>query len=137
MKKHLKTRFSVSMPQDIVDAIDSLVSRKGFPSRSQAIAELLRSHLVSDGAEQPETRIAGTITLVYDHHKRNLTSTLTDIQHDYHELICSVLHVHVDHHVCMEVLAVRGPSGRIRELSDRLITTKGIQHGRLAVTRIG
>ncbi|MDD2454974.1 MAG: nickel-responsive transcriptional regulator NikR [Kiritimatiellae bacterium] len=137
MKNKLKTRFSVSMTPDLADALDTLVSSKGFPSRSQAIAEILRAHLAAAGAENPDTRIAGTITLVYDHHKRNLTATLTDIQHDYHEMICSVLHVHVDHHVCMEVLAVRGRSGLIRELSDRLITTKGVQHGRLAVTRIG
>ncbi len=137
MKNQLKTRFSVSMTPDLAEALDELVSRKGFPSRSQAIAEILRAHLAATGAEASDTRIAGTITLVYDHHKRNLTATLTDIQHDYHDLICSVLHVHVDHHVCMEILAVRGRSGRIRELSDRLIATKGIQHGRLAVTRIG
>ena len=137
MKNNLKTRFSVSMTPDLAEALDAMVSSKGFPSRSQAIAEILRAHLPAAGSEKPDTIIAGTVTLVYDHHKRNLTANLTDIQHDYHDLICSVLHVHVDHHVCMEVLAVRGHSGRIREMSDRLITTKGVQHGRLAVTRIG
>lgn len=136
MNNTRKTRFSVSMTPDLAETLDAMVSSKGFPSRSQAIAEILRAHLAASGAEKPDTLIAGTVTLVYDHHKRNLTANLTDIQHDYHDLICSVLHVHVDHHVCMEVLAVRGRSGRIREMSDRLITTKGIQHGRLAVTRI-
>ena len=137
MKNKPKTRFSISMTQDLADALDALVSRKGFPSRSQAIAEILRAHLTASAAENPDARIAGTITLVYDHHKRNLISNLTHIQHDYHDLICSVLHVHVDHHICMEVLAVRGRAGSIRELSNRLITAKGILHGRLAVTRIG
>lgn len=136
MKQDTKTRFSLSIAPELVDELDGLVARCGYPSRSQAVSEIIRERLTESQAEAPRTRIVGTVTLVYDHHKRNLSAQLTEIQHGYHELIRSVLHMHVDHDVCMEVLAVCGPSELIREMADRLITTKGVLHGKLAVTSI-
>lgn len=136
MRQDTKTRFSLSIAPELADALDVLVQQKGYPSRSQAVSEIIREHLVEHQSDHPHVEIVGTITLMYDHHKRNLTSALTDIQHGDHALIRSVLHVHVEHSLCMEVLAVCGPSGRVREMADRLITTKGIQHGRLTVTSI-
>jgi len=131
-----KTRFSVSIAPGLIKELDDLVAARGFPSRSQAMAEIIQEHLTEVKAEPPDAEIVGTVTLVYDHHKRNLSTLLTEIQHDCHELIQSVLHVHVDHCVCMEVLAVSGPSASIRKMADRLIATKGVQHGKLAVTQI-
>jgi len=75
--------------------------------------------------------IAGTITLVYDHHKHGLQEALTDFQHDHHDSIVSSLHVHLDHHNCLEVLVVRGPAADIRRMADRLIGAKGVKHGKL------
>ena len=91
----------------------------------------------SIGREVGGGEIAGTITLVYDHHKRDLQSKLTDIQHDHEGLIISVLHVHLDHHNCMEVLAVRGRADAVRKLADGLIAVKGVKHGKLTVTTTG
>jgi len=136
MKSDTKTRFSLSISPELADALDVLVQQKGYPSRSQAVSEIISEHLAGHHADAPHAQIVGTVTLMYDHHKRNLTASLTDIQHDYHELIRSVLHVHVDHSLCMEILAVCGPSARVREMADRLITTKGVHHGRLTVTSI-
>ena len=126
-------RFSVSMPGDLVDQIDGLVSTRGFANRSQALTEMARAHLVERQAEQGRQEIAGTITLVYDHHKRDLQAMLTDIQHDHQELIVAAMHVHLDHHRCLEILTVRGQTLRIRELADRLLAVRGVTHGRLTV----
>jgi CopG family nickel-responsive transcriptional regulator len=131
-----KTRFSISISPALASELDGLVARCGFPSRSQAVSELIRERLAERQADAPQAVIVGTITLMYDHHKRNLNADLTEIQHDYHELIRSVLHVHVDHCLCMEVLAVCGPSARVREMADRLIATKGVQSGKLAVSSV-
>ena len=81
--------------------------------------------------------IAGTITLVYDHHKQHVQSTLTEIQHDHHGLIISSIHVHLDHHNCLEVLVVRGQAGLIKKIADALIAAKGVKHGKLTVTTTG
>jgi len=130
-------RFSVSMPGDLLAQLDDVMQRRGLANRSHAVTEMVRAYLVEHHARESAHEIAGTITLVYDHHKRNLLSLLTDIQHDHGGLIISTLHVHLDHHHCLEVLAVRGPARSIRDLADRLLAAKGVKHGKLSVTTTG
>ena len=131
------SRFSLSMPTDLAHQLDALVKAKGFANRSQAVAELVRNRLVEWHAEAGDHEIAGTITLVYDHHKQHVQGLLTEIQHDHGDVIIATLHVHLDHHNCMEVLAVRGRAVAVRRMADRLIAAKGVRHGRLTVTTSG
>ena len=98
---------------------------------------MVSAHLVEHHGEEGDHEIAGTITLVYDHHKRNVQALLTDIQHDHQEVILSTLHVHLDHHNCMEVLAVRGKAVTVRLVADQLIAARGVKHGKLTVTTTG
>jgi CopG family nickel-responsive transcriptional regulator len=130
------TRFSVSLPVELARQLDAMASEKGYSNRSLAIADMVRAQLVehqSGAAEQ----IAGTITLLFDHHKPRLQSLLTDVQHDHTDVIVSTLHVHLDHDNCLEVLVVRGDAAEIRALADALIAAKGVKHGRLTVTATG
>ena len=117
-------------------------------AKSSTCAVPLRQPLSSRGRHDPrrpgrppqnlgENEIAGTITLVYDHHKQHVQATLTDIQHDHHEVIISTLHVHLDHHNCLEVLVVRGKAATIKKIADELIAAKGVKHGKLTVTSSG
>jgi CopG family nickel-responsive transcriptional regulator len=137
MKRTSLRRFSLSMPADLLDQLDAMCSAKGYESRSQAIADMVRGHLVEHRAQTGAREIAGNVTLVYDHHKRNIQSLLTGIQHDHGDLIVATMHVHLDHYNCMEVLAVRGPARAVRALADRLIAVKGVKHGKLTVTTTG
>lgn len=131
------TRFSVSLPTSLAENLDLMVLQKGFESRSNAIAEMVRDRLVEHHEQNSSREIAGTITLVYDHHKRNLQEILTNIQHDHHERIISSMHVHLDHDNCLEVLVVRGKPREIRSIADNLIAAKGIKHGKLTITTTG
>lgn len=131
------SRFSVSIPSDVVRRFDQVSKARGYGNRSQALADLLRRELVDHQSHADRHEIAGTVTLVYDHHKRNLQAHLTDIQHDHPGLIIAVLHVHLDHHNCMEVLAVRGRAKAVRALADALGTVKGVKHSKLSVTTTG
>ena len=137
MRKSSLSRFSISMDADLVGQLDAAAKSKGFANRSQAVADMVRHWLVEHHAELGDQEIAGTITLVYDHHKPNLQSLLTEIQHDCHGMIVSALHVHLDHHHCLEVLVVRGRGTELRGMADRLIAAKGVKHGRLTVTTTG
>ena len=110
---------------------------KGYDNRSLAIADMIRAHLVEHRQKFSAEEIVGTITLVYDHHKQHVQEALTDIQHDHHEVIVSAVHVHLDHHNCLEVLLVRGRSGVIRKIADQLIAARGVKHGKLTVTTTG
>ena len=137
MKEDALSRFSLSMSTELVRQLDGMVRAKGYANRSQAVADMVRGHLVEHHAQRGVHEIAGTVTLVYDHHKRNIQALLTDIQHDHGDVIIATLHVHLDHHNCMEVLAVRGRAGAVQTVADRLIAAKGVKHGKLTVTTTG
>jgi len=137
MKEPHLSRFSISMAGDLVGQLDDMVRSKGYANRSQAVAEMVRARLVEHNSQLGNREIAGTITLVYDHHKPHLQAALTDIQHDHHNVIISTLHVHLDHHNCLEVLVVRGKAPVIKKIADELLATKGVIHGKLTITTTG
>ena len=131
------TRFGVSIEDGLLRRFDRLIARKGYGNRSEAIRDLIRDVLVTDEGEAGIEETAGTITLVYSHDVRELTDTLTDIQHRYHGSVISTMHIHLDNHTCLEVLVVKGKGGEIKKIADRLIGTKGVLHGKLTLTTTG
>jgi len=137
MKQEQVSRFSVSLPPQLLKQLDGMAREKGYENRSQAIADMIRAQLVEHRQKSGTAEIAGTITLVYDHHKQHVQAALTDIQHDHHQVIVSTLHVHLDHDNCLEVLVVRGRADIIKKIADELTTAKGVKHGRLTVTSTG
>jgi CopG family transcriptional regulator, nickel-responsive regulator len=128
-------RFGVSLEEDILSALDKLVIKHSFPNRSQAIRHIIKNLLASDKVDENKT-VAGAIVIVYDHHKRELNNKLMSIQHDYHHLILSTMHVHLEHDLCLETIAVKGMANELIDLSDKIIGTKGIKHGKLVITDI-
>jgi CopG family nickel-responsive transcriptional regulator len=130
-------RFSISLPQSLLSRFDGLISKKGYANRSEAIRDLIREHLVEREWEQGEKVTVGAVSLVYDHHKRELDRVLTDLQHQYFDSIISALHVHLDRHNCLEVVVVRGKSEKIKKIADQLISTKGVKYGKLTAATVG
>ena len=129
-------RFGVSLDHHLLDDFDRHIGRKKYTNRSEALRDLIRDNLVGqEGDENKET--VGTITFVYDHHVPSLTEKLTDIQHRFHELVLSGMHVHLDHNHCLEVLVVKGKGAEIKKVSDALISVKGVKHGKLTMTTTG
>ena len=113
-------RFGVSLERELLEALDRFASENHIPNRSQAIRQLINHKLVSKKwASNKE--VAGSITLVYDHHKRDLLTVLTDLQHDFHEEILSSQHFHLEKDLCMEIIAVKGRAQVLTELADKLI----------------
>jgi len=137
MKKTNVVRFGVSMDPELLDKFDKLIAQKGYANRSDAVRGLVRENLVKKEWEQVKGEVVGTVTLVYDHHVHDLYDKLTDLQHNYHTNIISTTHIHLDAHNCLEVLIVRGKSQTVKTIADRLISTKGIKHGQLAMTSTG
>ncbi|MBU2651428.1 MAG: nickel-responsive transcriptional regulator NikR [Bacteroidetes bacterium] len=126
-------RFGVSLEEELLQRLDLLVANHQFPNRSQAIRFLINKNIVEEKWDANE-EVAGAIVLVYDHHKRDLQNKSTELQHDYHDLILSVQHVHLDHHNCLETIAVKGKAGKLKDLADKLIALKGIKHGQLVMS---
>ena len=129
-------RFGVSLEKELLDKFDRLIKEKKYPNRSEAIRDLIRENLVKrEWIEGKE--VAGAITLVFDHHKRELVNILTDIQHDFHTLIISSQHIHLDHDNCLEIIVVRGKPTEVRELADKLRAAKGVKYGSLSIATTG
>tara|TARA_Y100001978_G_scaffold165280_1_gene152611 strand:- start:95 stop:496 length:402 start_codon:yes stop_codon:yes gene_type:complete len=126
-------RFGVSLEENLLEDLDTLVKDHKFPNRSQAIRYLIKKNRVEDQWEWNE-EVAGAIVLVYDHHKRNLQSQSTEVQHHYHDLILSVQHVHLNHDNCLETITVKGKAKDLVALSNELISIKGISHGQLVMS---
>ncbi len=127
-------RIGVAIDAELLETFDKYIGEKGYQNRSEAFRDLIRDRLVHEETEAPNKEVVGSLTLVYDHHQRNLTDKITALQHDHHGVVVSTLHVHLDHHNCLEVLILRGKSKQVRQLADLLISVKGIQHGQLAIT---
>jgi CopG family nickel-responsive transcriptional regulator len=130
-------RFGVSLDNVLLEKFDSLLEKKGYANRSEAIRDLIRDSLVMEEWESSTSETVGSITIVYSHDTRELTDTLTDLQHHYFNAIISSMHIHLDEHNCLEVIVVRGKAKDIKAIADRLIGTKGVKHGKLSVTTTG
>lgn len=126
-------RFSVSMEDDLLCRFTRWAGKHGYENRSEAVRDLIREALVRDQWQSGE-EIVGTVTLVYDHHKRELGDRLTKIQHDYHEAVLANLHVHLDHDNCLEVITLQGKASVVQRIADALIGTRGVKHGKLCAT---
>lgn len=126
-------RFSIAVPEELLRAFDAQIAQRGDGiNRSEAIRDLMRASLVRDDATEPGAQVIGSLTMIYDHHTGDLTRKLDEIQHDYTAEIVSTMHVHLDHHNCLEILAVRGTGARVHELANRLLGLRGVHHGKLS-----
>jgi CopG family nickel-responsive transcriptional regulator len=129
-------RFGVSLEKELLEKFDRLITEKSYSNRSEAIRDLIRENLVKkEWTEGKE--VVGSITLVFNHHKRELMNTLTDIQHDFHHLIISSQHIHLDHDNCLEIIVVKGKPEETKELTNKLRSTKGVKYGALSIATTG
>jgi CopG family transcriptional regulator, nickel-responsive regulator len=129
-------RFGVSLEKSLLEKFDKFIKERNYTNRSEAIRDLIRQELIKKEWLQGED-VAGTITLVYDHHKRDLQGKLTDIQHDYQKLIISTQHIHLDHDNCLEIIAARGNPANLQKLADSIKAIKGVKHGTLSMSSLG
>ena len=131
-------RFSVAMPQDLMEALDEYSARRGTgKNRSEVLRDLVRDALVDEQVEDPQAEVVGTLSMVFDHHAGELRERLDDIQHAHCSCIVSTTHVHLDPDNCLEVTVLRGPSWMVRTIADTILGTKGVLHGQLFVTMAG
>jgi len=128
------TRISISLECALLTAFDQHLAAKSYATRSEAIRDLIRDRLIREQAEQSQGEQVAVVTLVYDHHARELANRLIEKQHHHHELVVSSMHVHLGERHCLEVTVLRGEAAKIRHLGDELLATKGVLHGELLFT---
>jgi len=131
------TRFGVSMDTNLLRRFDEHIKKRGYSNRSEAFRDLVRDRLVKEEWAWEEEETVGTVTLIYDHHQRELQEQLTEQQHRYLDKIVSSMHVHLDENNCLEVLAVKGKARDVKDVAHQLISRKGVKHGKLVMTTTG
>ncbi|MFN8207944.1 MAG: nickel-responsive transcriptional regulator NikR [Bacteroidales bacterium] len=128
------SRFSISIEEDLLNAVDQYVKDNHFANRSQALRALIEKNLV-EKKWQCDNMVAGAVIMLYDHHKKDIQSKSNDIQHDYHDVILSAQHFHLSHENCLEIIALKGRATRLTDLSDKLLAIKGLRHGKLVMSK--
>jgi len=126
-------RFSVSLEDDLLEQFDRYCQQQQFATRSEAVRQLIRDMLTKHAWSSESQDAAGTLTLVYDHHRPQLRDHLTKLQHDHTDLVVSTLHAHLTHDLCLEVIVLRGPSGKLQQIAAQLRGLKGIYKGELVM----
>jgi CopG family nickel-responsive transcriptional regulator len=129
-------RFGVSLEKSLLDRFDDLIRDKQYTNRSEALRDLIRRELVQREWQEGKD-VAGAITLIYDHHKRDVMSRVTDTQHEFQKVIISTQHIHLDHHNCLEIIAARGKAEEVQKLADALRSIKGVRHATLSMSSTG
>lgn len=130
-------RFGISLDEKLLQSFDQLIEQKSYMNRSEAIRDLIRASLVEEKCGFEDQEAVGTVTLIYNHHVRDLSDKLTEHQHSHHDQIISALHVHLDAHNCLEVLVIRGAVNKIKQIANELIGVKGVKHGKLVMSTTG
>jgi CopG family nickel-responsive transcriptional regulator len=130
-------RFTVSIDEQLMSAFDAFIVRKGYGNRSEAVRDLIRDRLNAERSSKPPTGdCVACLSYVYDHDERRLASRLVDAQHRHHQLSRATMHVHLDHHDCMEVTILEGPTVAVTEFAESVLAEKGVRHGRLDIVQL-
>ena len=134
MEENKLTRFGVSMDEKLLKQFDQIITEKSYANRSEAIRDLVRDSILQHHWKSDSEIVAGAIILFYDHHHNGLVTEMMNIQHEYHDHILVTTHLHIDHHNCLELIVVKGQSSQLQELSNKLISLKGVNFGKLTVS---
>jgi len=129
-------RTGVSIEADLLDKFDNLIAKRGYKNRSEALRDLIRESLVTEEIEQ-NREVVATLSMIYDHHRHDLSNKLNEIQHHSHQNVLAATHVHLDHDNCLEVVIMKGRSGEIKRLADQMLSMRGVKHGKLVITTTG
>ena len=124
-------RFGVSMEKDLLKELDSFIENKGYANRSEAIRDFVRENLASQKVTRKDQPVVATLTMIFEHEKRELAGKLTKHQHSRHGLVVSSTHIHLDKHNCLEVIILKGKAKEVKEMADNLMTARGIIHSKL------
>lgn len=125
-------RIGVSLPENLLERFDEIITKRGYSSRSEGIRDAIRGYIrYYAWMSEVEGERVGTISLVYDHNQRGLVNSLLDIEHEFTDIIRSSIHVHINHDMCMEVLMVRGEGKDVKAVTEKIMTLRGVKHVKL------
>jgi CopG family nickel-responsive transcriptional regulator len=129
-------RVGVSLEPKLLNKFDSLLKKRGYTNRSEAIRDLIRKEIMESEMKEEDCTVIGTLTIIYDHEIGNITNKLLHLQHHHHQEITFTTHIHIDDRTCLEIVVIRGQLSRVKKFSENIKALKGVKHGQLAITKI-
>ena len=130
-------RFTISLDKNLAAAFDGLIKERGYSTRSEAVRDILRSHLQAhEQKRNSKGSCVAAVSYVYNHHERELAERLTGIQHAHHDLTISTMHAHLDHDECLETVLLKGPVNQVRQFAEEIIAERGVRHGQLNLVSV-
>lgn len=130
-------RFTISLDKNLAAAFDDLIKERGYSTRSEAVRDILRSHLQAhEQKRNSKGSCVAAVSYVYNHHERELAERLTGIQHAHHDLTISTMHAHLDHDECLETVLLKGPVNQVRQFAEEIIAERGVRHGQLNLVSV-
>lgn len=130
-------RFGVSMESDLLGRFDALIEKRKYANRSEALRDLVRQAIVEEQRQHGQGPMVGVVCLVYDHETGDVAHKLTHIQHESQVEVVSSMHVHLDHHNCLETIVLRGKPVEIQQVADSLTSLRGVKLGKLVMGSTG
>jgi CopG family nickel-responsive transcriptional regulator len=129
-------RVGVSLDTPLLAEFDELIRQKGYSNRSEAIRDLIRAKLAEAALEDADAEGIGIVSLIYDHHASRLAEQLIELQHSHLLKVIASVHIHLDHHNCLEIIILKGRVGEIQKLADKMASLKGVKLGRLTLSSV-
>jgi CopG family nickel-responsive transcriptional regulator len=129
-------RVGVSFEPRLLSKFDTLLKKRGYTNRSEAIRDLIRKEIIESEIKEEDGEVIGTLTIIYDHETGDITNKLLHLQHHHHQEITFTTHIHVDEQTCLEIVVIRGQLSRVKKFSENIKAIKGVKHGQLAITKI-
>ncbi|MGC8994470.1 MAG: CopG family ribbon-helix-helix protein [Pyrobaculum sp.] len=109
-------RVSIALDDKLFKEIEYAMSQIGETNRSRFIASIISEKI----AELSTTPVASIVVLVYDHEVGEVVKNITEIQHDFRDVIRTTSHIHLDERNCIEVIHAVGEGERIKQLVTRI-----------------
>ena len=130
------TRTGVSIEEELLQQFDRVIAKRGYRNRSEALRDLIRETLISEAIDRNK-QVVATLSMIYDHHRPDLSSKLTEAQHHHHDNVLAATHVHLDADNCLEVVIMKGRSAEVKQLAEHMLSMRGVKHGKLVLTTTG
>lgn len=124
-------RITITIDDDLLEAVDDLMKRRGYDSRSEAMRDIVRDRITRDRLADPAADCIGTLVFVFDHDVRSLAQRITTAHHDRHDLSIASMNVHLNHESCLQVSVLRGTLRDVQEFADSVSSQRGVRSAQL------
>jgi len=121
------TVVSVSMPENLLERIDTFADDHGYTGRSEVVREAARNLLGEfEDARLEERELMGVVTVLFDYETTNVEERMMHLRHEHDELVASNFHSHVGNRYCMELFILDGSLEDISTFVGKIRATQDI-----------